>query len=286
MTPPDHLLVGLSCANILYSAQAIFKKDILSYAKVIVVLALVAISPDIDSFFGAYTSRDPYIGHRGMTHSFLGVLALSFIIVVLSGVISVIIRVISGYYRYLIHFFKKRDGYMKSDFVFWKFILYPFSWKPFFLLFLFAFLAGVSHLIIDLPQPVTHWKGIPLWFPLKAGGDYIRNGEYAYIGWYDLNITWILIGTTVISFGMVIFTKFIKLIQMRYIYIPLFSIIILFNAGVLYWMHGHIKSSTYRGETAWYNQQMKDIKKFPKKIQIITKKGFVIFLSLYRQSVR
>ena len=105
MAPPEHLLMGITLANIFYSVQAFFKKKYFTYGKLLIVLGLVAMSPDIDSFFGRYTSPNPYIGHRGMTHSFVGITVLGFLFTIAASLFSIIIRIAGGYWKFLVNYF-------------------------------------------------------------------------------------------------------------------------------------------------------------------------------------
>ena len=149
--------------------------------------------------------------------------------------------------------------------------------------FLCAFVAGVSHLLSDLPQPPSVWKGIPLFFPLKENGVYVRNGGWNLIGWYDIKILWILIGSCAVTIPAVMAGRFFSLVKLKYAAIPLFSAIILFNAGVLAWMTDYIKKSKYEGEAKWYESQMKIVEEFPPEIRKITNQGKTIFISIFRQ---
>jgi membrane-bound metal-dependent hydrolase YbcI (DUF457 family) len=76
-------------------------------------------------------------------------------------------------------------------------------------LFIILFLAGASHLILDLITPPGAWKGIPVFFPSKDGGQFARIGGWSNIGWYDYRITWILFNSVIIS--MIVFRTAIYL---------------------------------------------------------------------------
>jgi len=286
MTPPEHFLLGITCANIFYSFLGIFRKNWYTYLKLALVMGLVAVSPDVDSFFGHYISQDPYVGHRGMTHSLIGVAVLALIAVFFVSLFSIVLRAVIGYWKFLVRFFKKKFGAVESPEVIWKYVVGPFFPKQFLVFFVFAFIAGVSHLISDLPQPPSVWKGIPLFFPLKENGVFVRNGGWNLIGWYDIKILWVLIGACISTIPLVILSRLLSLIKLKYvkyIFIPFFSLIIIFNTGVLGWIANYVMHSRYEGEAKWYEGQMKIVDVLPPDIKNATLKGKTIFISLFRQ---
>lgn len=286
MTPPEHLFIGWSCANIFYCVQSFFEKKFFSYIKIVLAVCLVAMLPDIDSFFGNYTSTDPYIGHRGMTHSFLGVFVIALIITIFFIIGSIIIRLIIGYWKFLTAYFKKKELGQSADFSFWHYAIFPVFPIPLLIFILYTFLGGVSHLIADLPQPPSVWKGLPLFFPSKTNGEYIRYGGWAYMGWYDLKVLWVFIGASISSIPVIIIGKFFKLVKLKIIAFILFGIVVLFNIGVMVWAEKHIKSNRYQGESAWTKQQLKMVKTLPKPIKKITEDGIRIFYSIFNQAMR
>ncbi len=286
MTPPEHFLIGISCANIFYSGLLIIKRNWFTYGKLLIIMGLVAISPDIDSFFGHYTSTDPFVGHRGMTHSFLGVLVISIAFTLFASVITVLFRLIIGYWKVIVRYFKKRDTGEVSDEIIREYILDPFLLNKFFLFLLLCFISGTTHLITDLPQPPSVWKGIPLFFPLKSNGEFVRSGGWSLIGWYDLKIMWVLIGTTVLTVPSVLIGRAADLFKLRYASIPLLSVVILFNCAVFVWMGSYIASSTYTNSRKWAAYQNEMVKTFPPEIREVTMKGKTIFISLFRQMRR
>ncbi|MCP4135595.1 MAG: metal-dependent hydrolase, partial [bacterium] len=150
MTIPEHLMIGFSFANIFYAIQSLFKFKKINYLLLVLLLAIAAAFPDIDSFFGYYTSTNPLIGHRGATHSIAGAIVSGFILTLTALLISAI-------------FLRKKYLTM----------------RVFFLLFFISSLAGISHVLADLPQPPSVWKGIPVFFPLKSGGQYMRHGGWS-----------------------------------------------------------------------------------------------------------
>ncbi len=263
--------------------MGIFRKNWYTYIKIFFIMGLMAIIPDIDSFYGVYTSTDPMIGHRGVTHSFLGVAVLACIVVVSISLLSVFIRVFTGYWKYLLKYFHKKVTGEKSEVIILKYVIAPISPKHFFLFLLFAFISGSSHLLCDLPQPPSVWKGIPLFFPMKDGGQFVRNGGWSLIGWYDIKIMWILAGAAALSLPAVIISRFFDLVRVRFIAIPFFVLIILFNGGVLYWIGKYIAGCRYEGELKWNQYQANVIDELPVEIKNITLKGRTIFISIFRQ---
>ena len=115
MTPPEHLLIGITCANIFYSILGIFRKHWFNYFAFALVLGLVAMAPDIDSFFGHYTSQDPVVGHRGMTHSFLGVAVIALPMVLSASFGNLLARAFVAYWKLLVRFFRKRFGLAQKE---------------------------------------------------------------------------------------------------------------------------------------------------------------------------
>jgi membrane-bound metal-dependent hydrolase YbcI (DUF457 family) len=289
MAPPEHFLIGITLANIFYSFQSFFKERLFTYLKLVSILALIAIFPDIDSFFGKYTSTNPLIGHRGITHSLLGIGVIALLFTILSSVISISIRIITGYWYTILKYFKGTNLELKEniDFNIKKHILKPLLPKYFIIFFILSFIAGLSHLIADLPQPPGVWNGIPLFYPLQnSSGEYIRNGGWSFMGWYDIKVIWILLGTVAVSIPMVMATQFIKLIKFKIISIILFAIIIIFNIGSFYYISSYISSCTYKSRRDWAIYQTKVIDDLPVKLKdktILWKKiGFDLFRQVRR----
>ncbi|MCP4180184.1 MAG: metal-dependent hydrolase, partial [bacterium] len=195
MTPPEHFLIGASLANVYYSFQSLLKSKRINYLTLLLIMGIAAIFPDIDSFFGHYTSVNPIIGHRGMTHSIIAVIIFGFILTIITFAVTFII---------MINYYKCKSLFQVSeDINFINRMKNYFSIKSFIILFIISSIAGLSHLIADLPQPAGIWNGIPLLFPLKLGNQYIRNGGFSLIGWYDYSIMWLLIKVSLASFFLI-----------------------------------------------------------------------------------
>jgi membrane-bound metal-dependent hydrolase YbcI (DUF457 family) len=286
MTPPEHLFIGFSLANLFYSLLIILRKRWFGYFSLLFLFGIVAMAPDIDSFFGNYTSKDPWTGHRGMTHSLLGVAVIGLGLTLLFSLLALCGRLISGYWRYLVHYFTNRTSGEISRFVLWKYLLEPFS--PWRLLVLFAgtFIVGYSHLLVDMIQPPSVWGGIPLFFPLKVNGEYLRSGGWNFIGWYDLKVFWIILATFLGTIPFVFLGKMFDFARLKYVAAPILALVILFNAGVYIWVGSYILSQRYKGNADWYRYQMKIVNAFPSPIKETTLKGKNIVLTLFRQMRR
>jgi membrane-bound metal-dependent hydrolase YbcI (DUF457 family) len=286
MTPPEHLFIGFSLANVFYSLLIMLRKRWYGYLYLLLLFGIVSMAPDIDSFFGNYRSKDPWIGHRGMTHSLIGVAVLGLGLIILFSLFALIGRLIFGYWRYLVHYFTNRTPRERSNFVLWKYLCEPFHPWRFLVLFAGTFIVGYSHLLVDMIQPPSVWGGIPLFFPLKINGEYMRSGGWNLIGWYDLKVFWIIIATFLGTIPFVFLGKLFDFARLKYVAAPLFALVILFNAGVYIWIGNYISSQRYTGNADWYTYQMKIVNTFPSPIKETTLKGKTIFLSLFRQMRR
>ena len=253
-------------------------------------MAVAANLPDIDALWGDYTSKDPWTGHRGMTHSFMGVAVLGLGLTIATNILAVALRMIPAYWHLLFNYFKKKEMDLDSTgFHFLKYLSRPFHLKPFLLLFLAAFIGGVTHLICDMPQAGSAWEGLPLMFPFKnAAGEYARYGGWGLVGWYDFKITWLLIATVAASIPAILIGRFINLFKNRVIKIVTlcwFAAVFTANMGAFYWTFNYIKNSTYKNDQEWYSYQMKWLDtEAPEFVKKTSKDAFKIGLSLFRQS--
>ncbi|HPJ40467.1 MAG TPA: metal-dependent hydrolase [Spirochaetota bacterium] len=166
MTPPEHIFMGTIVANSAYAVRIMRGRRAPSYGILLLAGALCAVLPDIDSLFGHYGSANPWVGHRGMTHSLLWSLLQAFLVAFFLYRIRV---------RSAVESLNAAGG--EDD-----------TRSAFLLLFATALTASVSHVIADLPQPPSVWHGIPVFFPLTKNGEYVRNGGWGLIGWYDFRI--------------------------------------------------------------------------------------------------
>ena len=296
MTPPEHLLIGLTGANMYYSFMSFFwtkKRMPWGYVALAFSMGLVSIIADIDSFFGNYGSPNPMIGHRGMTHSIAAAALFSLVITVLIAVLSAGVRIVTGYCLVLFHYFRSSEKVLKKNsgnetgFNFCRFVSHPLTPKPILLMLVGAFIAGVSHLVTDLPQPASVWNGIPLLFPLKYGGSYVRTGGWGIIGWWDLAIPWVLFCVYSFTLLLLLCGRFLRISKQNIAQrasVAVFALVIFINLGSWFWMARYIASSNYKGETQWYLSQMKMLETFPPRIREITRRGFTVGASLFRQS--
>ncbi|HOJ49568.1 MAG TPA: metal-dependent hydrolase [Spirochaetota bacterium] len=293
MTPPEHFAIGFALGNLAYSSFQLskgiredkYKK--ITYTKTIIIMTLSAMLPDIDSFFGHYTSNDPWVGHRGMTHSFIGISVLGLGLVFLMGMLSSLFRIITGYWRLLYKYFSKKEG-IQIEFNFGKFIFYPFYYKTFLLYFLIAFIGGLSHLVCDLFQPPSVWGGLPLFFPLKVNGVYHRIGGFSTMGWYELKVFWITVGSVFISTAIILIVNFLKKLNFKlfkYLTITLFILVILFHLTTFVWSAKIILNGNYKDDFDWYKKQMSTIEKeMPTFVNNFTKKSVRIFSAIFKAS--
>ena len=87
MTSPDHFLAGLSIGAVYSAVCGISSHKRIPYFAAFILCGVFAMLPDIDAFRGVYSSTDPLIGHRGITHSlfFAALVSVISVIVYLSG---------------------------------------------------------------------------------------------------------------------------------------------------------------------------------------------------------
>ena len=233
MTPPDHLLTGFSIGAFYSSICNMFSLKRLSLFSVLFLCGVFAVIPDADAFRGVYTSIDPFIGHRGITHSLLFVLSLS--------LITTIFFILFRYYSGNNHSGSKR-----------------FLWAD---LFLVLFFSGFSHLVLDLPQPPGIWKGIPLFFPLKSGDQFVRSGGWGNIGWYDYRITWRLFVSVTVSIMLILITIFIKKRVNSVRILSFITASVCITSGIM--ITDIILNSSYKNSKAWNEMQSKYLEELP-----------------------
>jgi membrane-bound metal-dependent hydrolase YbcI (DUF457 family) len=286
MTPPEHLFIGFSLANVFYSLLVMLRKRWFGYFSLLLFFGIMSTFPDIDSFFGNYTSKNPWLGHRGMTHSLLGVAVFGLGFTLLYSLLALFVRLVSGYWRYLVHYFTNRTPGERSSFVLWKHLLEPFSPRRLLVLFIGMFVVGYSHLLVDMIQPPSVWGGIPLFFPLKVNGEYLRSGGWNLIGWYDLKVFWIIVATFIGTIPLIFLGKLFDFARLKYVAAPILALVIFFNTGVYIWVGNYIMSQKYKGNADWYRYQMKIVNTFPSPIKETTLKGKNIVLTLFRQMRR
>lgn len=252
MTPPDHLLAGLSLGTLYTSFCGIFSLKRLAYIPVIFLCGVFAMLPDADAFRGVYSSTDPFIGHRGITHSLFFVISAASIFTIFYAAL----RRISGYYFKIPGFDKLKSVWID--------------------LLILLFLSGLSHLLMDLPQPPGVWKGIPLFFPMKNGELYARSGGWGNLGWYDYRITWILFLTVLISLILLSAAVFFKSRDYLRKLLSVCIVITVITAGAM--VTDHIKHSVYKGGRDWNESQRRYIEEFPPWMKNTSIKGRLFIL--------
>ena len=229
MTSPDHFLAGLSIGAVYSAVCGISSHKRIPYFAAFILCGVSAMLPDIDAFRGVYSSTDPLIGHRGITHSlfFAALVSVISVIVYLSG------RVVLRYSKNLL-------------------------WVD---LFVILFLAVTSHLLLDLPTPAGIWKGIPVFFPLKDGGQFARVGGWNKIGWFDYRITWILFVS--VSVSIVVFVSAIFLKRNVFIKKILYSGILIICIISYFLITSTIASSSFKNSKAWNESQSRYVDTLP-----------------------
>jgi hypothetical protein len=133
---------------------------------------------------------------------------------------------------------------------------------------------------MDLPQPPGVWKGIPLYFPLKIDGHYLRSGGWSYIGWYDYRITWILFVSVSISF---IFLIAGILFKRSVFYRRIFSVCIILNfitAGIM--SADYVMLSKYNGSREWNESQRHYIEDTPGYVRSFISESRKLILGVIR----
>lgn len=252
MTPPDHLLAGISIGAVYTSFCGLFSVRRISCIAVFILCGVFAVLPDVDSFRGVYSSTDIFIGHRGISHSIFFIVLISLIVVFL--------------YAVMLFIKNFNEAGVESG------IKRNFLLDLFFLL----FFSGVSHLIMDLPQPPGVWKGIPLFFPLKNSDLFLRSGGWGMIGWYDYRITFILIVSTAAALILLSTACFLKskMLIKKIIYIS--TILILFISTALIIVH--INDSVFQGNKNWNESQRLYLEGFHPYVKSIITGGRTIIL--------
>lgn len=256
MTPPDHLMAGITIGAVYSSICGVFSLKRVPYIFLFFIAALFAVLPDADAFRGVYSSTDPFIGHRGITHSLLFVFTAA-------AVFTITVTAVNRSFNY------NKTG-TNSEKV-------KHLWLD---LFLLTFFAGFSHLIMDLPQPPGVWKGIPLFFPLKSSGLYVRSGGWSSIGWYDYRVTYILFISVSVSLVILFISVILEKIKYVKRFLSLCILIVSFTA--LFFTVDHIRNSVFKGAREWNNSQREYMKSFHPNIKIFADRSRSIIFRLIR----
>ncbi len=245
MTPPEHFLYGLTGANCLYAGASLRFKVRGSYLACLVLAGFLAVLPDIDAFFGSYGSRDPQVGHRGWTHSFLAVAAVSIVSTLCAyRICRLIQRQIAPHYGILL---------LASSLA-----------------------GGLSHLLCDLITPPSVWGGLPLLFPSA-----VRFGGWSCIGWYFLTLFWTVFAAFLLSFGSSLLAR--RLAATRHTSVTKLvwaSSFIISLSSLAYAVYA-VLHSHYTTEAAWYSEQMKAIRALPAPIPGVTYTAMEHFLRAF-----
>lgn len=257
MTPPEHLFIGFSIGNIFYSIQTFLNKKYIPYLLLIFLAGVLAIIPDIDSFWGNYTSNNVYIGHRGITHSIFFIFMVSATVVALISIVVVI-------YCFINNKSHSSDTKIKL-----------------FMLFMLLFFSGLSHLLADLPQPPGVWNGIPLFYPYQSNEVFVRTGGWSKIGWYDYKILWPFISIAVVSVFLTIIILVLNQFKLNVLKKIIAIIVFLINIVVNIWMVNYIHNSQYISAHHWERIQNEYIKNSNPIISTVTMKGRNYFLKLF-----
>lgn len=186
MSPPTHALIGLVLANGGWAAWRLAGRRTESpplpgWGWLTLALILGSVAPDLDAVsrpLGTYFSTDVWLGHRGITHSLVGVTGLA--VLIAAGLSLVRWLVAPG-----------RRGRTGLSFL----ILLAAAW-----------LGGLAHLAADLPNPPGPWGGIPVAYPLSSGSAPLRWGGWSLIGWFDLESIYRLLLAGAALTGLALFT--------------------------------------------------------------------------------
>ncbi len=282
MTPPEHFFTGASLAHIMYSFQSFFKTKRFNYPGLLLLLGIAAMFPDIDSFFGHYVSKDPTIGHRGMTHSFIAVIFFGFFLTAVTMALTYILMHTAGSIQSLFLFGKIKNPNQTDNAALSRKIDAYFTVKSFWILFAVSTLAGISHIIADLFQPPGVWQGIPLFFPLKSGGKFIRHGGFSMTGWYDYKIMWLLIKAFVLSLPFLIAGAVLTRFNInKKISSALYALVIIINCTSCALLVDYIRTSKYKNSRSWEMKQVKYLNQSHPLIKQITIDGKNKFLKIF-----
>ncbi len=252
------MLIGFSIAHVFYAFQKILSKKYFSYATLLLTAGACAIIPDIDSFFGNYASRNVYTGHRGITHSILFVFSISLTITfIMCAFSSISMRLV------------------KKSFVFE-------GKAKFMSLFLLLFVCGLSHLLADLPQPPGVWGGIPIFFPYKIDGSFVRAGGWSKIGWYDYKILWSFIFIAIASAFIVALLLITEKYGLKILKNIIAVLLIFSNLSINIWLFHHISNSQYMSAAYWERIQNEYLTHSNPLIKMTTLKGRAYFMKLFK----
>ncbi len=249
------MLIGFSIAHLFYAFQTLINRKYFYYPVLLFLAGLCAIIPDIDSFFGNYASRDVYTGHRGITHSILFVCTVSLTITLAM--------------RTLPQRPCNKSNILEGN-------------KKFIMIFFLLFLCGLSHLLADLPQPPGVWGGIPLFFPYKTDGSFLRIGGWSKVGWYDYKILWSYIFCGVTSAILTALLSISEKVKFEVITKTTAVLLMIINLSINIWLIHYISNSRYVSAADWEKIQNEFLKKSPPMINTATRQGRVYFIRLFR----
>jgi membrane-bound metal-dependent hydrolase YbcI (DUF457 family) len=254
VTPPEHLFIGFSFGNVVYAVQNFFRGRHLPYPVLLLLSGLTALLPDMDIFFNHYTSKDIFIGHRGITHSLLFVSAVSSVLVL------------------AFMLFRRSCRTDQSG-----------SGALYRAVFAVTLFPGVSHLVADLLPPPGHWGGIPVFFPLTSGGEFVRNGGWSLTGWFDYRIQWMYIAAFLVSLLFIIAFMLARRYNHGRLKMPLLITVLAVNMGLYLWTVDHVRHSEYVNRDQWLAVQNGYLENSGPLFRALTLRGQKYFLELFHK---
>jgi len=249
------MLIGFSIANIFYSVQKFFDRKYLPYLLMITFAVIFAVLPDFDSFFGNYASTNVYVGHRGLTHS------IAFILLASAAAIPAVW--IYGAAAFPGIGDRHEAGKMYAAF------------------FALVFLSGISHLLADLPQPAGAWGGIPLLYPYRSNGEFVRSGGWGMLGWYDYRVMWTFTYAALASAMAIVFMNISGRMRFGRVKKILAATLLAVNLAAFAWLVDHVKNSEYVSARHWEKVQDEYLAHAGPLVRGITISGRDFFLRLF-----
>lgn len=259
MTPPEHIFMGAIVANSAFAVRVLREKFTPSYGVLLAAGTLCAVLPDVDSFFGHYGSANPWVGHRGMTHSLLWCIIQAFVI----SFIFYRLRVKGGIGSIAV---TGGRAEIRSAFLF---------------LFAAALFASVGHVIADLPQPPSVWNGIPVFFPLKMNGEYVRNGGWGLVGWYDFRIMINLFLAAMLTGGICTVLIAAGKCLSRPVKRALGALVLCIGLGSFIWTGYYISTCSYESGRHWEQYQEEVLGSCPGGVRSVVLVGRQVFYDVF-----
>lgn len=137
-------------------------------------------------------------------------------------------------------------------------------------------IASLSHVWLDSITPGGVWEGLPVWFPFSSQ----RFGAWAFTGWVDFRLTLILLGTSLVVFGLFLLLILRKHSGSFYRTIAALSfVLILCVSGFCIYMILH---SQYENSTQWMSLQKEQIRSVSPGLWSFVESAFQFALRLFR----